>query len=230
MSEVGVVAALKAEARTLGPAAKRSDGLWTLSDGALLAVSGIGGELAATAARSLVQAGAASLMSFGLAGGLDPSLAAGCVVLPNEVISRDGLSFLTAAPWREQLHGVIARDRPVASGKLLSIPQPIDAIADKAAAFRETGAAAVDMESFAIAQVAADHRLPFIAVRVIVDTAVDVLPRAVLAASGGGEVNIRRLIGGLAATPLDLIALLRLARRYRAATRSLIAVAGARVA
>ena len=61
-------------------------------------------------------------------------------------------------------------------------------------------------------------------------TVTHVLPRAVLAASGGGEVNIRRLIGGLAATPLDLIALLRLARRYRAATRSLIAVAGARVA
>jgi hypothetical protein len=51
-----------------------------------------------------------------------------------------------------------------------------------------------------------------------------------MAASRGGHLNIPRLIGGLAAAPLDLIALIRLAQRYRAATRSLAAVAGARVA
>jgi hypothetical protein len=69
-----------------------------------------------------------------------------------------------------------------------------------------------------------------VAVRVIVDTAADVLPRAVLAASRGGQVNIRHLIGGLAAAPQDLAALIRLAHRYRAATRSLAAAADARVA
>jgi adenosylhomocysteine nucleosidase len=118
----------------------------------------------------------------------------------------------------------------VAGGVLLTSPQPIDAVADKAAAFRETGAAAVDMESAGVAEVAAAYGLPFIAVRVIVDTAADVLPRAVMAASRGGHVNIPRLIGGLAAAPLDLIALMRLARAYRAATRSLAAAADARVA
>jgi hypothetical protein len=51
-----------------------------------------------------------------------------------------------------------------------------------------------------------------------------------MAASRGGHVNIPRLIGGLAAAPLDLIALMRLARAYRAATRSLAAAADARVA
>jgi hypothetical protein len=75
---------------------------------------------------------------------------------------------------------------------------------------------------------------------VIVDTARDVLPRAVMAASLGGHVSMRRLVGGLAAAPRDLLPLIRLAQRYRAATRSLTAVgradlpapfaAGARVA
>jgi adenosylhomocysteine nucleosidase len=113
---------------------------------------------------------------------------------------------------------------------LLTSAQPIGAVVDKAAAFRETGAVAVDMESLGVAEVAAAHDLPFIAVRVIVDTAADVLPRAVMAASRDGQVNIPRLIGGLAVAPLDLIALIRLAQRYRAATRSLAAVADARVA
>ncbi len=230
MNGVGVVAALDAEARTLGPAVRRDDGLFFLSDGALLAVSGMGAALAAIAARNLIDAGAAALISFGLAGGLDPLLSAGTVVLPSEVISRDGTRFLTSRVWREQLSAAVAKQRPVDAGALLTSSAPIGAVAEKAAAFRETGAVACDMESFHVAEVSAAHNLPFIAVRVIVDSAEDVLPRAVVAASRDGQVNMRRLIGGLAAAPLDLIALIRLARAYRAATRSLTAVAGARIA
>jgi adenosylhomocysteine nucleosidase len=230
LNAVGVVVALEAEARTLGPAVRRRDGLFLLSDGALLAVGGMGGALAALAARHLVDAGAAALMSFGLAGGLDPLLRAGTVVLPSEVISRGGARFLTSTGWREQLCGAIAKQRPVGCGTLLTSPQPIGAVAEKAAAFRETGAVAVDMESLDVAEVSAAHNLPFIAVRVIVDTATDALPRSVVTASHQGQVNIRRLIGGLAVAPLDLIALIRLARAYRAATRSLSVAAGARVA
>jgi adenosylhomocysteine nucleosidase len=232
---VGVVAALDAEARTLGPAARRSDGLSALGDGTLLAVSGIGGSLAAIAARALVDAGASSLMSFGLAGGLDPALRAGSIVLPSEIISRDGVHFSTSADWREQLRLAIARQsiahrQPMVAGTLLTCATAIDAVADKAEAFRETGAVAVDMESLAIAQVAAARGLPFIAVRVIVDTAADVLPRAVIAASRGGQVNIGRLVAALAVAPRDIAALIRLAQRYRSATRSLAAVARARAA
>lgn len=227
---MGVVAALEAEARTLGIAVRRSDGLASLGDGALLAVSGMGGASAAIAARTLVDAGASSLMSFGLAGGLDPALGAGSVVLPSEVISREGARFLAAAAWHERLRIAIATQRPVAVGRLLTNDTPIDSIADKARAFVETGAVAVDMESLAVAQVAAACGLPFIAARVIVDTAADVLPRAVVAASRGGRVNIRQLIGGLAAAPRDLVGLIRLARRYRAATRSLAALGAVRVA
>src|SRR5580704_8790180 len=140
-TKVGVVAALEAEARTLGPAVRRRDGLLSLGDGALLAISGMGGALAAAAARSLVEAGAGALMSFGLAGGLDPLLTAGTVVLPSEIMSRGGARFLTSTAWREQIERAIGRRRPVAGGVLLTSPQPIDAVADKAAAFRETGAA-----------------------------------------------------------------------------------------
>jgi len=230
LNGVGVVAALEAEARTLGVAVRRHDGLFCLVDGTLLAVSGIGCAHADLAAGSLVAAGASALMSFGLAGGLDPALHAGSVVLPDEVISRDGARCVAAREWREHLLREVQKACPATGGKLLTCPRPIDAPAEKAAAFRETGAVAVDMESLAIAQVAERHGLPFIAARVIVDTAADVVPPSVIAASGSGAVNVRRLIMGLAAQPRDVIGLLRLARRYRAATRSLTALALARVA
>jgi hypothetical protein len=62
------------------------------------------------------------------------------------------------------------------------------------------------------------------AVRVIVDTAADMLPHAVVAASQGGRVRIWRLLGGLALAPVEFAPLIRLARRYRTASRSLAAV------
>jgi adenosylhomocysteine nucleosidase len=230
LTGVGVVVALRAEARTLGTAVRQRDGLLRLADGTLLAISGIGSAHAALAADKLVAAGVSALMSYGLAGGLDPMLHAGNVVLPDEVISREGPGCGTAQPWREQLWREVQKACLVTGGKLLTCLQPIDSPAQKAAAFRETGAVAVDMESLAVAQVAERHGLPFIAARVIVDTAADLLPPSVVAAGGAGTVNIRRLIAGLAAAPRDIIGVLRLARRYRAATRSLTAVALARVA
>ena len=229
MNRVGVVTALAAEARTLGKAVRRRDGLASLGDGTLLAVGGMGGELAADAARRLVDAGVARLLSFGFAGGLDPSLSAGTVVCPIEIISGTGVRIATSADWRERLRVAAAAPRPLAGGPLLTRSAPIDSVAGKALAFRETGAVAVDMESLSVAQVAAAFGLPFIAVRVIVDTAADALPQAVLAANRAGSVSMGRLLGGLARAPSELAALIRLAQRYRAATRSLTAVARAAV-
>ncbi|MGH8201914.1 MAG: purine and other phosphorylase-like protein, family 1, partial [Steroidobacteraceae bacterium] len=81
MKPIGIVSALAAEARTLGPTAHGAE-LRRLTDGALLAVSGIGENAAAAAARRLVLAGAGALASFGMAGGLDPALICGAVLLP----------------------------------------------------------------------------------------------------------------------------------------------------
>jgi adenosylhomocysteine nucleosidase len=220
---LGIVAALEAEARTLGVAVRRHDGLATLGGGALLAVSGMGVTQAAPAARRLVDAGVSALMSFGLAGGLDPTLDPGTVVLPSEVISCDGARFPTSAEWCLQLSRDVAKMNSVACGTLLTSARPIGTAELKAAAFRETGAVAVDMESVSVAEVAAHHDLPFMAVRVIVDGAADVLPQAVLAASGGGRFRLLPLVCGLAAAPRDIVGVIRLARRYRAATRSLSA-------
>lgn len=225
MKIAGVVAALAAEARALGPAVRGGEGRTVLADGTQVAVSGIGAAAAARAAVMLIEAGASALISWGMAGALDPKLAAGTVCLPSEVVAADGTSFKTARRWREPLAVLVAAHRPVAGGKLLSSTQAIDSVAAKQAAYGTTGAAAVDMESVAIAEVAAAHGLPFIAVRVIVDEAGDGLPRAVVAASQAGQVRVRRLLWGLVRSPTDIGQLVRLVRRYRVATRSLRAVA-----
>ena len=181
------------------------------------------------AARRLAEAGAGALMSWGMAGGLDATLAAGTICLPSEVVSPEGAVFLTTPQWRTQLRSAIAASQPVCDGKLLTCREPLASPTDKANMRRRTAAAAVDMESSAVAEVAAGHRLPFIAVRAIVDTAGDLVPVALLAAvAGQGDVSIGRLLAVLARTPTELPALVRLMLRYRAASRGLAGVARSR--
>ena len=214
MNGAGVVAALAVEARTL-----------TAKD-VRVAVSGMGQAAAARAARGLLDDGATALVSWGMAGALDPNLAAGTICLPAEVIDTQGTRFATARAWRESLVSAIGA-RPVTSGTLLTNPQPIDSATAKQAAYRRTGAVAVDMESAAVAEVAVAHGVPFIAVRVIVDVAADSLPPAVLAATQGGQVALGRLLRGLLRSPADIVPLMRLARRYRTAIGALEAVGSA---
>ncbi len=216
MSGIGIVTALAAEARTLGR---------SIPDGSLLIVCGVGPTAAGQGARTLVARGARALMSWGVAGGLDPELEPGTVLLPGDVVDADGRAFATAREWRERIASAVAAQRPLQGGRLLSSARAIDTVAGKSAAFQTTRASAVDMESLAIAEVAFAHRLPFLAIRVIVDTASDALPRSVIEASRTGRLDFGRLVRGLAAAPIDLIALWRLALRYRQARRALVDVA-----
>jgi adenosylhomocysteine nucleosidase len=220
VSVTGIVAALTAEARTLGPV-PGGCALDILPDGNLLAISGMGPDAAARAARALIAAGARNLLSFGLAGALDPRLRAGTVLLAETVLDGSGTAYPTCAPWRERL-ALVAASRGVVGGAMLSVAQPLLSAATKAQARTGSGACAVDMESFAIGTVAAQQGANFAVARVVVDTAADSVPHSVTVATGArGEVNYRRLAISVLGAPWEIPALLRLSRRYRAAMDSL---------
>ena len=217
MSRTGIVTALTAEARVLSPANAK-----------LLIVSGMGPAAATRAAQDLVAAGAQGLVSFGLAGALDPQLRAGTVILPHHIADGAGRVLAAYEPWRDRLAAAVAggADHPATvGGTLLSVAQPLTTGQSKAQARAATGGCAVDMESFAIAHVAAQKGVRFLVARVIIDGATDVLPRSVIRATDAfGAVSLTRLLLGLARAPTDLPALLRLPARYRAALRALRAL------
>lgn len=225
---MGVVCALASEARHLGRATRSVGSLKTLADGTLVAVSGMGCDAAARGANALLDAGATALVSWGMAGGLDPRLAPGTIVLPSEVSSTEGIRIPTTPLWRTRLAtGLRACHGTLVEGRLLTTTKSVGSAGEKAMLFRETQAVAVDMESLAVAEVARERTMPFIAVRVIVDSAADSLPPAVTAAADSkGQLDVWRLIGALARAPADLPPLIRLARRYAAANRSLAMIAG----
>jgi adenosylhomocysteine nucleosidase len=223
LSVTGVVAALEFEARSLGDP----------GDGSMISVSGIGADNAARSARALVAAGAGALLSWGVAGALDPVLACGSAVLPGEVLREHGAPggtalqrFETCRGWRERLLAALQGHAYVVSGTLLSSAAPVTTLAHKASLFRDTMAVAVDMESAAVAGVAAEHGLPFIALRVILDTALDSLPGSVMRAFAPAAVAPRRRpawpsLWPLLITPAEWWPVLRLGARYRVARQAL---------
>jgi adenosylhomocysteine nucleosidase len=167
---------------------------------------------AADAARELVAQGATALLSFGLAGGLDPALRAGDVVIPSYFLI-DGSRLPTDPTLLGKTDG----------GTLLCGENAVASAAEKRHLFEMTGAAAVDLESGAVALVALEHGLPFAALRAICDPAARNLPPAALVAlDAGGAIGFLRVLRSLSARPGQLPTLLALARDAAHARRSLV--------
>jgi adenosylhomocysteine nucleosidase len=223
---VGVVCALRSEARHLGRTTPKGAGIEALPDGQLIALTGMGPRAAARGADALISAGACALVSFGMAGGLDPQLGAGRIFLPSEVLAPDGALLPSNAWWRARVALALAALAPVSGGRLVSVPVAVTTVDAKSALLRASGARAVDMESSAVAALAYSHALPFLAVRVIVDDAAASVPGVVTAATGAdGQISVAQLCAALLRRPQQLGALLRLARGYFAADRALAAAA-----
>lgn len=162
-------------------------------------------------ARRLLARGADRLVSFGIAGGLDPALPPGTLVVATEVIG-DGERF-PAQAWGcgKALRGAIA-----GSGHPLASP------AAKARLYAATRAVAVDMESLAVARVAAEAGVPFMALRAIADPADRAVPGLALSAlDAQGRPDLLRLAAGVLTDPEQIPQLWRLALDYRAALGAL---------
>ena len=183
---------------------------------------GPGAGNAARAALAAVEDGARALVSFGCAGGLVAGVESGTVALPKTVRDGAGASFEVDAAWRRRLADAVAAAAPVVEGEGIEVAAVVETVRDKKALHQESACVFADMESASIGTVARAHRLPFLVVRAVADTASDSVPRYVSGAvSSGGKVRPGRLIAALAGHPGRVPAILALARRFRAACASL---------
>jgi adenosylhomocysteine nucleosidase len=177
---------------------------------------------AEAAARRLVGDGVTALVSFGLAGGLDPELRPGAVIVPSVVLS-DGAAFRADAALAERFGGLTGHTL------LAGLDVAADA-ATKQRLYATTQAQAVDLESGAVARVAAAHRLPFVVVRAICDPAErDLPPAALIALNPDGGIGFWRVLRSVLLRPRQIPGLLALGRDAALARRALIAIAQANV-
>ena len=162
------------------------------------------------------------VISFGVAGGLDPALNSGDVVVATEVMAGDSRWLAASALSEELIAGAGVGRQRVIRGRLAGVEQVVTAQAGKAALRLQTGAAAVDMESHIAAAYAADASLPFAALRVISDPATRALPTlATSAIKANGDIDLRKILRGVARNPLSIRALYATGRDFKRALRSL---------
>jgi len=181
---------------------------------AIVAVGGGGEAGAAQGAEQLIGSGATRLLSFGFAGGLDPTLPAGALVVPRLVMDHGSVWPVDPALLRWLGGATVER---LLSGSAIATTAEA-----KAALWRQSGAGAIDVESGPLARAAAAAGVPFAVLRAVSDPAASDLPPAALAAiDEKGQVAPLRLLAALAGNPGQIIALWRLARDARLARRAL---------
>ena len=204
---LGIVTGMASEARIFGAEA--------------LTISA-GGDAGATrqGILSLISRGADRLVSFGIAGALDPYLRPGDLVIGSAVRTTDGVRVPVDQKWLAHLttHLTPARVADVVGST------EIAATAErKAMLHRDSGAACVDQESHWVADAAHANQLPFIVIRAIADRAGDNLPPAVLVGlDKDGNPRTGAVIGALLRDPSQLPGLIRVALQTQRALRSLL--------
>jgi len=222
----GIIVALPEELRTLTHTKIRQGECITLPNGHLIALSGAGFENAQSATQQLIDQGAQQLISWGCAGALAPHLMAGDLILPHSILLSDNTLLEIDLIGREQVIKILNHSIPYYSDKLLESQQMISAALDKATAYQNSSAIAVDMESGAVARVAHQANIPFVVLRSIVDPANFSLPYAVqYALNDQGNIAMSKLLLYLCMHPSELPRLIKLSQHFNAAKKTLNQVA-----
>lgn len=170
--------------------------------------------------QAALQRGARAVISFGIAGGLEPGLRPGTVLIARAI--HDGPDRVSAdAAWIERLAARLPEAR---LGDLVGVDAAVAGAGDKSELRRRTGAAAVDMESHVAARLAALHGVPFAALRVVADPAERTLPPAALVGMRpDGTADLGAVLRSLGRRPRQLAALIRTGLDARAAMMALTA-------
>jgi len=162
------------------------------------------------------------VVSAGFAGALCPQLKRNDILLADRVIDSNGnpLAVELPAPWSSQL------SQPgVYRGTLLTNDGVVRLPRERQQLFERWGAMAVEMESFAVAQVCRQRGTPFVSVRVVNDTFDETLPEDIeyLLSQKSGAAQLGAALGSLWRRPASakdmyqlrenaLVASLRLAK------------------
>ncbi len=186
----------------------------------VIEVDGPGPGAARVAAERAVARGARWLCSWGSAGSLGDA-ASGDIVIADAILDPAGIRWVCDPDSARQLLRLLADIAPMHCGVVYSADEPIAGVAAKRAIAERTGALAVDMESAAVAGVAAQAGLPFAALRVIVDAADRSVPSAAIAALDGPRPRGFRIARGLLESPGQIGPLIALARAAGRARRTL---------
>jgi adenosylhomocysteine nucleosidase len=208
---IGIVTALEMERGWIGSTNERC----------LVDIGGMGRARAEAATTRLLDRGATAIVSWGIAGGLDPELEPGTVVIPEFVVDGKSGRLQTDVGWRDRLLAKIESVVPSSSGPMFHADGVVTSPARKNELHERWGAVAVDMESAGVAGAAQDAGVPWLVVRVVGDVADQALPKAVTQIiDENGRLRAGAVVG-LVLRPRLWLTLIALGRANAAAGRSM---------
>ena len=221
MSTLGIIAGMQVELACLDTAPTQVNRRYDLRYSA----GGSPGR-ARYGAKKLLTLGADRLVSFGIAGALDPSLLPGDIVIATEVLNGYGFIYKTNSDWRLSIEKSNKCKTTIHHGKIFTSEQPIATTKSKSEVFINTNAVAVDMESSGVAIAAQEANVPFLAIRAIADPASRPLPSLALTGlAPNGSTRVLKAATALIYRPWELAETLRLIRSTAIAFNALRSIA-----
>jgi adenosylhomocysteine nucleosidase len=196
--------------------------------------SGVGQENAGRAANVLIEVFKPKrLISAGYAGGLAKRLKQFNVCFPEILVREsDGKTLYVSNSIPENI-GTLADYKKTSSvseklnGKLILLTTDVvvGSPKQKLLLYHQTGAELVDMETFAVADVCQKRRIPMLAVRIILDTADEQIPKDIQRILKNAEKGVARLtgsvLGSICSRPSSMLDLFSLRQRALRATDKL---------
>jgi len=219
---VGIVVALPEELSTLTSQKIAKGCCVSIADTIIVGYSGAGADNARLTAEHLITQGATRLISWGCAAALSDTLKPGDLILPDTLIDAEGTHFSIQSDWHRDSQKRLSNTRPVHTGRLAESHNIVASSEAKKRLHRQSNAIALDMESVAIANVARQNRLPFLAVRAIADPAGMDLPKAIShALNAEGDIVLGKLLRFIAQHPSEVPGLIKLGLHFNAAKNTL---------
>lgn len=183
----------------------------------VVAESGMGYARARKATQAMIDAHAPKwILSSGFAGALLPTMKLGEIVMANEIVDQHGQQiFINLTLASDEANGLYV-------GRILTADEMVRTVEEKKQLHEKHEVIAVDMESLAVAQVAAETKTGFMAVRVISDDMSADLPSEILSVIGDtGAVRVGAALTSLFKRPESLKDMLHLRTNALAAAKSL---------
>jgi adenosylhomocysteine nucleosidase len=223
LSKIGIITALRSEARFLSRDKIQPLIAVKLNENALLVLSGMGPANVAAAIDSLIAQNVDALVSFGTAGALHEDSKSGDIIIPENIITYDNQSLNIASAWRDNvLNNLDACPVKIHRNDIYTSERVISTITEKRERNKDTGAIAVDMESALIANAAKKLNLPCLVIRVVVDEVDTVIPAKVLDCTDiYGDVAYARLLMSILKQPGLIGDLLKLGSAFKLASESM---------
>ena len=219
---IGIVVALPEELPTL--ALKKIPP--SVLNSVLVICSGAGAENARKAAETLISNGATHLISWGCAAALSPELKSGDLTLASTLLASNSQRIDLKSEWYRLVQKNLSTFLTIHTGTLLESLKVISLSSDKKQLYFATNAIVLDMESVAIAKVAQEKDLPFLAIRAIADPVTMDLPKAIAySINNKGKVILLRLLSYLFFHPYELVGLIKLGLHFHNAKKTLSQVA-----